>query len=334
MKMHSVENSDSQKRQYIDAESVFDELRRVRKDALQTRGGMFWREVKGHTYLIRTSSKGAHKSLGPKSEETQRIFDSFTARKAELAQRLASIEATADEQRRLNRALRVGRVPPVVVGVLNALDAAGLSEHFMVVGTHALYAYESACGVRIAPEAMATRDIDLLFDRKHLAFFYQMRGVEASFLGVLKKADKTFVRLDHKKETARNAQGFEVDVIRRIAKEGDPHPLRLSDDEDDMWAVQASTGDRIHGAPRFSQMVVATNGEMALMHTMHPLDFVSIKRALAEFPDREPLKRSKDRLQADIVEELVREYMPQYQRAKSAVIDDDEADVDPAPRPS
>ena len=107
------------------------------------------------------------------------------------------------------------------------------------VGTHALYAYESACGVRIAPEAMATRDIDLLVDpRKHLAFLSQRRGAEASFLGVLKKADKTFVRLDHKKETARNAQGFEVDVIRRMAKEGDPHPLRLND-EDDLWAVQA-----------------------------------------------------------------------------------------------
>ena len=67
------------------------------------------------------------------------------------------------------------------------------------------------------------------------------------------------------------------------------------------------------------------------MHTMHALDFVSIKRALAEFPDRGPLKRSKDRLQADIVEELVREYMPHHQRANSAATEDDE---DAAPRPS
>lgn len=314
--LHVIENSENQKRQYIDAETVFDELRRVRKEATQHRGGMIWREIKGRKYLVRTSPKGTHKSLGPESAETRQIFERFTARKAEVSLRLTAIEHTADEQRRLNRALRVGRVPAIVIGVLNALEAAGLSAHFMVVGTHSLYAYESACGVRIAPEAMATRDIDLLFDaRKHLAFISLMRESEASFMGILKKVDKSFVRLEHRKETARNDRGFEVDVIRRMAKDGDPHPLRLSDHEDDVWAVQAPTGDRIHGASRFSQMVVGTNGEMAWMNTMHPMAFASIERVLADFPNREPLKRSKDRLQADLVEALVHEYMPQYANA-------------------
>lgn len=49
-------------------------------------------------------------------------------------------------QLRLNRALRVGRVPNVVVGVLNALESIGAQVYFMVVGTHALYAYETAAG--------------------------------------------------------------------------------------------------------------------------------------------------------------------------------------------
>ncbi|HEY2254547.1 MAG TPA: GSU2403 family nucleotidyltransferase fold protein, partial [Variovorax sp.] len=102
------------------------------------------------------------------------------------------------------------------------------------------------------------------------------------------------------------------DVIRRMAKDGDPHPLRLSDDEDDVWAAQASPGDRILGSPRFSQMVVGTHGEMTIMNTMHPLHFVKIKRALAEYPTRDPLKRSKDRLQADLVEQLVQTHMSQY----------------------
>lgn len=310
-----IEIGDSQKRQYIDAESVFDELRRVRREAAQTRGSMIWREISGRRYLIRTSSKGSHKSLGPEGPETLQIFKNFIERKAATAERLATIEKAFDEQRRLNRALRVGRVPPVVVDVLNALDKEGFSEHFTVVGTHALYAYESACGVRFMPQAMATRDIDLLFDtRKHLKFFSRMKASEASFLGLLKKADKTFVRLERQKETARNAAGFEVDVIRRIAKDKDPHPLRMSDDEGDVWSVQASTGDRILGSPRFSQMVVSTTGEMAIMHTMHPLDFVSVKRALAAYPTREPLKRSKDLMQADLIEELVNAYMPQYLR--------------------
>ncbi|MBT2336317.1 hypothetical protein J7E49_20690 [Variovorax paradoxus] len=310
-----LQNSESQKRQYIDVESVFAETRRLRKEAAQFRGGMIWREISGHRYLIRTSVKGTHKSLGPESEATAKIFQTFTQRKAALADRLASIEKTFEEQRRLNRALRVGRVPPVVVDVLNVLDKAGVSEHFTVVGTHALYAYESACGVRFVPQAMATRDIDLLFDtRKHLAFFSRMKESEVSLLGLLRKADKSFERLEDQKETVRNATGFEVDVIRRFAKDGDPHPLPMRDDEDDIWAVQASTGERILNSPRFSQMVVSTTGEMALMNTMHPLDFVEVKLALAKYPNRDPLKRSKDVLQAELVATLVRDYMPQYAR--------------------
>jgi hypothetical protein len=49
--------------------------------------------------------------------------------------------------------------------VLNAIDAAGLSEYFTAVGTHFLYAYEADAG------ALATQDIDLLWDtRKRIRF--------------------------------------------------------------------------------------------------------------------------------------------------------------------
>lgn len=315
MSAEIIENDDNQKRQYIDAETVFHELRRVKQQADQVRGGMMWREVAGSRYLIRSSVKGAQKSLGPDSAETRKVYESFTQRKAETAGRLKTIKAEFDRQRRMNRALRVGRVPGVVVDVLNALDGAGLAEHFMVVGTHALHAYESACGVRLAPSAMATRDMDLLFDtRKHLRFFSRMRDSDASLLGILRKADKSFERLEDQMETARNSAGFEVDVIRRVAKGDDPHPLRLSDSEDDIWAVQASTAEQILNAPRFSQMVVSTSGDMAMMQTMHPLDFVAVKRKLSAMPDRDPLKRSKDGHQADLVEALVAQYLPQYER--------------------
>jgi len=315
MSSEIIENDESQKRQYIDAEAVFKELLRVKKQSAQVRGGMMWRDVSGTRYLVRTSVKGRQKSLGPESEETRKLYESFVQRKSQAAERLKNIKAEYDRQRRLNKALRVGRVPNVVVDVLNAIENAGLSEHFMVVGTHALHAYESACGVRLAPGAMATRDIDLLFDtRKHLRFFSRMRESEASLLGILRKADKSFERLDDQKETARNSTGFEVDIIRRVAKGDDPHPLRLSDSEDDIWAVQASTAERILNAQRFTQMVVSTTGQMAMMQTMHPLDFVAVKRVLAAKPDRDPLKRSKDLLQADLVEGLVANYLPQYER--------------------
>lgn len=49
------------------------------------------------------------------------------------------------------------------------------------------------------------------------------------------------------------------------------------------------------------------------MCTIHPLDFVRIKRSLGERRDRNPLKAPKDKLQANLVDEMVRMYLPQFQ---------------------
>ena len=40
------------------------------------------------------------------------------------------------------------------------MDYFGTQEQFLVVGTHSMYAYESACGVHLLPDSLATRDVD------------------------------------------------------------------------------------------------------------------------------------------------------------------------------
>lgn len=101
-----------------------------------------------------------------------------------------------------------------------------------------------------------------------------------------------------------------MDIIRRHAAERDPHPLRMSEDEDDFWAVQVSMGEKLQSAHRFDQVVVATSGEMALMRTVHPLDFARIKLGLSQQEGRDPNKRGKDALQAMIVTGLLDQYLP------------------------
>lgn len=303
----------SQTRQYIDAETVFLELRRAKAEAAEVRGSMFWRTQGKANYLIRESAGGAQKSLGVQSDETQAIFDRFKHRKSAATSRLAALTTAAHQQQRLNKALRVGRVPGIVVKTLNALEAAGLQDHFMTIGTHALYAYESACGVRFVPDALATQDLDLLFDsRKRMSFASQLRRMDSSFIGALQKADPSFRVMPDQKQTAINDAGFEVDVIRRTAKDADPHPFRMSADENDLWAVQVDGAEKMLSSPRFSQMVVAETGHMAVMNTMNPLTFVAIKRMISGAKNRDPKKRQKDALQADVVESLVRTHMPQY----------------------
>jgi hypothetical protein len=308
-----LDQSESQKRQFIDAETVFLATAKANDAAAEVRGSMFWRELRGKPTLIRTSARGAQKSLGLRSAETEAIYTQFMARKGALEQRQKALKAQLAIQLRLNRALRVGRVPNVVVGVLNALEQFGVHDHFMVVGTHALYAYETAAGVRITEEAMATRDVDMLFDtRKRIAFFTAMKKLDSSLIGLLRKVDPSFQVVEGQLYTARNQDGFEVDIIRRSAKDADPHPLRMSDADDDFWAVQVSMGEKLQSARRMDQVVVATSGDMALMRTVHPLDFSRIKKALSQQRGRDPNKSGKDALQSRIVTELVETHLPQF----------------------
>jgi hypothetical protein len=58
-------------------------------------------------------------------------------------------------------------------------------------------------------------------------------------------------------------------------------------------------------------VIVATSGQMARMNTISPVAFAEFKRRLAKQPERDPLKRSRDLRQAELVEALVAEYLPQ-----------------------
>ena len=73
-------------------------------------------------------------------------------------------------------------------------------------------------------------------------------------------------------------------------------------------------GAKLLSVPRFDQVVIAINGGMALMRTVHPLDFACIERQLPEDLRRDPLKKTKDMAQTELLEQLVRESLPRVAR--------------------
>jgi hypothetical protein len=311
-----IETSASISRQYIDAVSVFEALEEALEEAAHVRGGMYWHAgppaSPDSKYLVRTTPAGAETSLGARTAETEAIYARFTQRKRESVERVSGLQAALVQQQRLNRALRVGRVEPLVVALLARLASTLLSEHFRVVGTHALYAYEAAAGVRLDAETLATRDIDLLWDtRKRIIFSTQLARVSTSMLGVLKKVDPTFRMRKSQKYTAVNKDGFEVDIIRRAQAEDDPHLIKLSNEDDDFWVAQARRANVLLDSPGFSAVIVASNGSMARMNTVHPATLVAFKRWMSTQREREAMKRRRDALQADAVQELLEKYLPQ-----------------------
>jgi hypothetical protein len=272
---------------------------------------MFWHEVSGRTYLIRKSDKGNQTSIGLKSDETEAIYNRFTSRKASAQERYKSLRAALELQQRVNKATRVGRVPSVVIAVLNEISNAGLEDHFTVVGTNALFAYETRCGVRISADAMVTEDVDLFFHaQKHLKFLSLLDRSDVKLLEILRKADKTFQIRSDQLYTVMNDQGYQVDFIRRPSKPGDTHPMKMANARDDeaIWSVQVPGGEALESSKKFDQIVAGTNGALAKMRTIAPDDFVKIKRIVAIDPKRDQRKAIKDAMQADIVEELIKQY--------------------------
>lgn len=316
------ETSAAISRQYIDAVAVFEALEDAIEEAAHVRGGMYWHAGPAASpdarYLVRTTPAGAETSLGARTSETEAIYARFTQRKRDSAERVAGLQAALLQQQRLNRALRVGRVDPLVVALLSRLTSTRLSEHFRVVGTHALYAYEAVAGVRLDADTLATRDIDLLWDtRKRITFATQLARVDSSMLGVLQKVDRTFRIRKSQKYTAINKDGFEVDIIPRERAGDDPHPIKLSDEDEDFWVVQARRANVLQDSPGFSAVIIATNGSMARMNTVHPATFVTFKRWMSTQRERDAMKRRRDALQADAVQELLDQYLPPVEGASA-----------------
>ncbi|MFO1194699.1 MAG: GSU2403 family nucleotidyltransferase fold protein [Rhodoferax sp.] len=171
-----------------------------------------------------------------------------------------------------------------------------------------LYAYESMAGVRITQGALATQDVDLLWDAsRRVEFMADLQRDAGSILAVLHKVDPSFQRRDDalRNECAINDKGFEVEFLRREVEAGDVHPFRFSDDDGDLWPVQARRAAVLAQSPLFSQPVISATGKMATMNTIDPRTFVEFKRWMAGLSDRDPAKCRRDALQADVVQAML-----------------------------
>lgn len=299
---------DNAVRQSIDAAALFQEWRLASAQAARFAGGMYFKREGEHEYLVKTSPDNRQQRLGRRTPETEARYQAFVDGKQRAEDRARTLTAALREAERMNKALKVGRVPNLVVSVLQELETNGLGEHFTVVGTHALYAYEAAASVRIEAGALATQDVDLLWDaRKRVQFLGTMGRLDQSMLKILQRADPSFRRMEMQLESVVNDKGFMVDFLRRMAVDGDPHPFRFTDDEDDLWPVQAQRAEAFLNTPRFEQVIVSVTGRMAMMRTIPPAVFVDFKRWMAQLDTRPAGKRRRDLLQAGIVQRMLDE---------------------------
>ncbi len=306
---HTFEQlSGDQRREFVNTRQRFDAYidARLRSDGY--RGSMGYSTIGKSEYLVRSfyhpkSGSRRQKSLGLRDAEKDRIKAAFETGRQQAAERLASLRQSIESQAGINRVLGLGRVPTLSARIMRALDAAHLLGHGLrVIGTHALYAFEAAAGVRFSTDVMTTEDIDLLFDaRASLVFLAEEDIGERSLLGLLRRVDRSFER-GRQTFQASNRDGFVVDLVRPMRNP----PWRnerssLADPEADLDAVQIAA---------FNAVAVDQRGFPLRIVAPDPRAFAVHKLWLSRRLDRDPVKSRRDAAQAKAVASLVARFLP------------------------
>jgi len=309
------EMSDNQRRVFIDAVQLHDAYIETYRKFRSYRGGMHWKRSRGKEYLFRSRNRlGYGKSLGPRSNETEKLLDEFRKNKNNLNNRLKSIRDRLDEQARFCKAALIQRVPRIVCKILKILDLNNLlGRNILVIGTNAMYAYEASAGIFLDSPMLATQDMDLLWDiRPKLTLYADHKIDQTGLINLLRKADRSFEPIAPRSYRAVNKKGYMVDLIK-------PEPKSMLKKEPkrmgivgDLEATEIRNLQWLIASPKFIQTVIGDDGYPVKTAVPDPRAFALHKLWMSRQPDREPVKKQRDHNQAIAVGQLLAQYLPQF----------------------
>lgn len=298
--------NDEQRRTLSDAVALHEAQQSLRSEAAHYRGGMAWKTVGEKDYLYRLESASKQVSLGPRSPETESLHERFHRGKAEVRAQMKTLDERVSLQSKYLVANRLGRLPTIAGGVIRCMIDGGYA--FRVVGTNALYAYETMAGVQFMRDTTATLDVDLLFDgRRRLRLAGERDATPQQLLSTIQQADATFRRVQGFR--AVNASGYMVDVITptRDWQKANPHTRTATDD---LQLVEIPHLEWLANAPAIPATVFTVSGKAISFDTIDPRFYAVFKVFLASEPSREPIKKQRDLSQALAVAALVNEHLP------------------------
>ena len=316
------ELSPNQSRVVVDAKQTYEAYRDALRALESYAGGLGWKRVGDRDYLVKTiNRRGGTKSMGPRSVQTEKIYEEFVAGKARAKERLEGLRRSVDELSGMSRGVSVNRVPSIVTAALRRLDSNGLlGKNLIVIGTNAMYGYESSAGVTFDAGLMATGDVDFLWDsRAALKLGMLDDGVaEAGVLSILRQLDSSFDPVRGKEYRAVNKDGFYVDIVKQTPnppwKAGEPE--RIADG--DLAPAWLPNIKWLLSSEKFRSIVIGQDGQPAPMVSPDPRAFAVYKLWLSTQPDREPEKKRRDELQARATVELLLAKFPHLELDENA----------------
>ena len=304
-----------QRRQLVDTEQLWRAWSATRRRADSYAGSMGWKLSKGREYLVRQTLEGdvrRMRSLGPRSPETELLLGGFRDNKEAAQAALKEQSGRLADMARMNRAMRLGRVPQQAADVARVLDRRGLlGRNVTVVGTNAIFAYEAAAGVFVDTAMLSTGDLDILLDAR-VRLRLTAEKAAPSLIEALKAADASYRLVARHGFSAVNAGGYHVDLIK-----APPRDVITSKEADtlggdgDLHASHVPNMRWVANAPKFSAMAIGADGFPVPLVCPDPRAFALYKLWMGtRDPTREALKRARDTGQAKTVAAIVNGHMP------------------------
>ncbi len=206
-------------------------------------------------------------------------------------ERFKSLKNEIKAQAPLCKSVKIQRVPIIAANILRELDQRNLlGNHIMVVGTNALFAYEATAGVFFDNKAIATEDMDILWDiRSKIKLGIKDDADPKDFIDILRKVDKTFDIYHGHTFRVANEKGYMVDLLK---------------------AVEVKNLSWLLSAPKFEQIAIGYDGLPVRIVTPDPRAYALHKFWVSEQKDRDPRKKGRDKEQAIAVAKLVMEHLP------------------------
>ena len=298
-----------QRRIAIDTAQLYEHSVELQAQRRTHRGGLYWKKVAGHDYLIRVTDRhGGNRSLGPRSPETEQAYGKFTETKRDLDARIKTINLEVARQAKFCVAAGVNRVPRLAADIVRSLDASGLlGTHLIILGSHAMYAYEMAAGVQLKAGLLQTEDLDTLLNTKsEIELAGSIRS--AGLLGILQDVDATFKPQRKRSFRAVNAKGFMVDLIRAPVDQPGGLALTSIGSGIDLVAEQLRGLEWLTALPLMTEIVIADNGFPVRFVVPEPRVFALHKLWVSLQPTRDPIKRKRDLHQAEAIVQLALDY--------------------------
>ena len=261
---------------------------------------LMWKTVAGRQYLYRIRDrKGNGTSLGPRNPETEKIYTDYQTAKEDLRDRVSRISPRLDEASAVYRALRLPMIDSYAARLFRELDLSELlGPVVLAVGTTATAAYQLEAATLFDSPAHATDDIDLTWVAKQ-------QPASPVLWEALKALDDTFVVNAERSFQARNRDSKEIELLvgieRAAAAAAEPmHPIPLPEQD---WLYLGRPMRRI---------VCGLDAKPTALVVPDPRWFALHKRWLSDKPERDALKKPKDRRQAEAVWSAVKRGMPHY----------------------